>query len=387
VNSNLEIPTPESFFFFTAETYPSYAGGGRNAFNLARHLTRKNYSCSIVVLNYNNQLLNRECIFGVKIYRIPYFHKFLLLKILSFPVLLINYIKYIHRSTTIFVYGRYLPGSAFIICFAKLLRKKVVYRSTLRGDDDIPGLRRKGFWFFWRFCLKKINGYHAINSHFADQWKQEFGAQPKVLCQPQGVDGRFFNTSVLSQSEKHGEFPVLITNGILVERKGYRKFFEQLSKVSFPFKLIVIGQHKPDSIHKSNLQETKEMHTLYELGKNLLGEKVEFMNTLEDIRPLLANADLFLYAASVDGTPNAVFEAMAVGLPVLMLDAGHNKEIFIEDVTVKYFKSFKELPKQMEELLQNLTWRAELGTSAADSIAKNYTFEILESKLMQLIDS
>jgi glycosyltransferase involved in cell wall biosynthesis len=53
------------------------------------------------------------------------------------------------------------------------------------------------------------------------------------------------------------------------------------------------------------------------IAENSLNERIRFLGYVEDIVGLLKTADLFLFASNSEGSPNAVLEASAYGIPVV----------------------------------------------------------------------
>lgn len=380
------ILTKKRISFFVAETYPSYAGGGRNAFRFAQYLSNSGASASIYCLNYNGKLEKREGKGNLIINRILYYNKNLLVKLLSIPNVLFSYVRAVFKSEIILIYGDYLPGYYWILLLGSFLGKYTIFRSTLLGDDDIESIKKKPFWRIKKKAFNRLKLYFAINEEFKNSWIEQMGDRIPVFMHQQGVDSEIFNTNIRKNNEHNrNEVPVLLTNAILIERKGYRKLFEALTQVKANFRFIVIGQYLPDKHHRSSAREQKEMRELYELGQKLLGENIEFVNTLEDITPLLAKSAIFIYGGSQDGTPNAVLEAMAVGLPVLMYNSGVNDSIFIANDTVLQFNSFEEMPDILDSIIDNHDLLEKIGQNAAQSIRKNYTFDQVVTRLSEII--
>jgi glycosyltransferase involved in cell wall biosynthesis len=58
-----------------------------------------------------------------------------------------------------------------------------------------------------------------------------------------------------------------------------------------------------------------------------LGHSVRLLGHIDDVTSLHHAADVFVQSAEYEGTPNAVLEAMALGVPVVATDAGGTREI------------------------------------------------------------
>ncbi len=372
--------------FFTAETYPSFAGGGRHAFYLARYMAQHGARCTIATLNYNKTLIKWELKDGVSIRRISYWNKNLFLKLLSLPQLFYQAIRLVAKNKVVFVYGRYFLLYLILIACAKLLGRKVIYRSTLEDDDDLPALIKRPLGFSSKLILRHIDLYLAINEPFEKSWKKVFAERVSVLQCPQGFDAAYFHPQIRKENKQaQKEIPLILSNAILVERKGYRTLFEGLASLPFDFRYRIIGQYITDPYHRSAEEEQEQMNTLYQLGKTLLGDRVEYLNTVDDIRPHLAEADLFLYGAVQDGMPNAVLEALAVGLPVLMRNCKLDSQLFKPEVTVIEFETSVELSKQLMRLKTDRFTLEKIGQNAVRYLHKNYTFETIVPRIFELI--
>ena len=62
-------------------------------------------------------------------------------------------------------------------------------------------------------------------------------------------------------------------------------------------------------------------------------ENVKFLGWRDDVKELMVKADILVMPSKDEGVPNAVQEAMAIGLPVLVSDAGGMPEIVVDDET------------------------------------------------------
>jgi glycosyltransferase involved in cell wall biosynthesis len=63
------------------------------------------------------------------------------------------------------------------------------------------------------------------------------------------------------------------------------------------------------------------------------GRRILFLGHCPDVRPVLQAADLFVLPSHREGLPNAVLEAMAMGLPVVATAAGGTGEVVVDGVT------------------------------------------------------
>ena len=172
---------------FATETYPSFAGGGRSAFNFCKSLAHNGAHPSIVCLNYNKSLKSFDTKDGVFIQRIAYYNKNLFSKLLSIPTLCTNYFGQIFKNDVIVIYGYFLPLTWLIIMLGILAGKKVVFRSTMLEVDDYQSIANKSFGKIHLCFLKRVTLYFAINEKFAKLAKQlPSGLYNKIFTSYQG---------------------------------------------------------------------------------------------------------------------------------------------------------------------------------------------------------
>ena len=106
--------------------------------------------------------------------------------------------------------------------------------------------------------------------------------------------------------------PTVITVGRLVEQKGIDVLLAAWAKVaaSLPgWRLALVG----DGPLADELKE--------QAGKLGVEDSVDWVGHVSDPFPLLRGAKLFVMTSRFEGTPNALLEAMACGLPAVVSDA------------------------------------------------------------------
>jgi glycosyltransferase involved in cell wall biosynthesis len=375
--------------FFVAETVPSFAGGGRNAFYFARFLASAGANSTITCLNYNNRLPKKQVIEHVQIQRVAYYNRNVFTKFFSLFILICNYIKLVKSSDVLFLYGRFLPGYIIILIAGNLFHKLTVFRSTLLNDDDIKTIKTCAglLWPVYKFAFNNISLYYAINRKLAEKWQAVFQDTVPMISSVQGVDASVFNRSAVKSINlsKESEELVILSCGILIERKGYRQIFQALSQLDIPFRYIVIGQYLPDKYHRSSIIEVGEMESLFKLGKKLLGDRVVFINTTENTSDYYAGADIFIHMAK-DESPNVLFEAMAMGLPVIARRSDGLTHAIRQGENVELFSSENEICNLIKKLGFNREYSRNLGKMAANTIEKECTFNHIAAKIVETLN-
>jgi len=136
----------------------------------------------------------------------------------------------------------------------------------------------------------------------------------KSVVIPNPVSDEFY------QHDWSGKGQNIVAIGRLHSQKNYPLLIKAFAKISQQYKntnLDIYG----DGTLKENLK-----HLCKELG---VSKRVNFHGTVSNIPEILENSKLFVMSSNYEGMPNALMEAMAVGVPVISTDCpcGGPKEL------------------------------------------------------------
>ena len=112
------------------------------------------------------------------------------------------------------------------------------------------------------------------------------------------------------------------TIGTLSEKKGQRFLVEAAAEVVKAFKqakFVLVGCGPQE-------QYLKDL-----AGQLHLSEKIIFTGLRRDIPNILSGIDIFCLPSTYDSSPNAILEAMSIGLPVVSTDVGGISEIIVNN--------------------------------------------------------
>ena len=376
----------QRILFITNETYPSMAGGGRNAFYFANYLAQSARAVSMYVLNLNNELKELEKLGDVTVTRVPYKKKNIFTRVISLLKLIPACKEAIARHDIIMFYGGFFPGYEHLIHLAHKAEKKTLLRSSFLGGDDLETIKRRNplLWPVRKRIFKNLSVYFAINSKFAERWENTMGSTTQMFSSFQGV-----NTNVFQKPQPDDDInilktiyeipsgvPIILSCGLLIERKGYRFIFDELAKVDKPFLYVIAGAYEPDKRVRIGSRERHEMKRLYKYGRFKLGGKVRFLGMIEKMEKLYPIADVFLHGAKEEGTSNVLLEAMAMGrTPLVPRLTGLTKDLLQENENALIYDSYGQIPGKINELLEDKVRTAKIGYNASYTISQNYTFE------------
>ncbi len=365
-------------------TYPYRAGGGINAFNFARYLGKRGYRVHLLSFNRNLVHRSREKKQGVSIFRIPYFNRTRWLKLLSLLAILPVYLAVSLVNRVVIIYGGYIAGWEFLILFARLFGKRVYFRSTMFGEDDAETLLNYQRWLkpLRKLALGKVSCYFSLTPSFSENYLRCGGDPEKLVETTQGVDQEWLqqyapvSRSLARQKLNLPEEAfIILSTGILVQRKGYSRLFEILHELEIPFLYVVLGDYKLDSFHHFR-QYQSEVNRVYTKGKAMLGERIRFEGFVEDVTPYLKAADLYLSGSIREGLSNALLEAMALGVAPVVRRINKMEGYLLEDgINAMLFDAFHELGDLIPKLFNDPSFRKELGRNASITIREGHQFK------------
>lgn len=206
-----------------------------------------------------------------------------------------------------------------------------------------------------REYVSKFDGIITVNSEIRDRLVNRYGAlKNRVALFPNGVDINRFKPLDKFECRKklglpHDRF-IVIYVGAFNEEKGINKVLKNLKK---PKNISAIflggGPIKPK------------------------GEQVLFSGIVENAKvPLFMGAsDIFVLPTIMEGSSNAILEAMACGLPVISSDRPFNYDILDESVSILVDPMDVEaLGKAISTLIDDPERRARMSTAARQRALK-----------------
>jgi glycosyltransferase involved in cell wall biosynthesis len=102
-----------------------------------------------------------------------------------------------------------------------------------------------------------------------------------------------------------------------------------------------------------------------------------FTGELSDVRPVLAAADLYAHPSLVEGSSNAVLEAMSMGLPCVVADIPSCRELVGQDEAGRVVAGddYPRWAAALRELLVDDVRRAQLGVQARRRAEQVYSVQ------------
>jgi glycosyltransferase involved in cell wall biosynthesis len=153
----------------------------------------------------------------------------------------------------------------------------------------------------------------------------------------------------------------------LLGDKGVREYVKaaQRMKAQYPdvwFGLVGWIDENPDAISNA------ELDAWVEEGN------IEFLGRLDDVRPAIADASVYVLPSYREGTPRTVLEAMAMGRPIITTDAPGCRETVVDGDNgfLVQVQSVDALVDAMQKFIDDPTLADKMGRRSRDIAEEKY---------------
>lgn len=185
---------------------------------------------------------------------------------------------------------------------ARSLKTKVVI--SVRNDPRFEYPKRIDKLLI-KCILTKADGCVFQTEEAKQYFPKELQDKSRIIYN--AVANEFYSTQMLENKNSR----VIVSCGRLVEQKNFKLLIKAFGLVSKHFENVVLKIYG----------EGEQKKELQNLINNLdLGGKIFLMGNTENVAEALAEATIFVLTSNFEGMPNALMEAMAMGLPCVATD-------------------------------------------------------------------
>lgn len=191
----------------------------------------------------------------------------------------------------------------------------------------------------------------------------EFQKKSRIIFNP--LSEKYIKEQTAAENREQS----IVTVGRITRQKNQLLLLQAFSKISKTFphiRLLIYGEEGEE-------QEVKEAMEQY-IKQQKLQERVRFMGASSTLEKDIKNAALFVLSSDYEGMPNALIEAMALGLPVISTDCpcGGSKLLIEEGVSGLLVPTgnAEALANAMETLLADTERAERMGREAGKIVAK-----------------
>lgn len=288
----------------------SLSGGGaeRVVCNLANYLAKKGHEITVLTVSDQksyelNQKVQHTVLYGETGSNLPH---------LFINLLRLYKMNRYFRNEKVDLYITFLPKLSKYI----LAQKKFIKCPIILAERADPGtycsISKKNQKLFSKY-YDRADGYV-----FQTEDAKEYYRQHNIDVSKSRVISNAINPEFVCKPYTEDRRKVIIGAGRLTEQKNFPLLIKAFSAISANHPEYIL------EIYGEGELQSQLNSLVNELG---IRDKVRFMGFVQNIREYLRDASLFVLSSNFEGMPNALMEAMALGVPVISTDcpAGGSK--------------------------------------------------------------
>lgn len=256
------------------------------------------------------------------------------------------------------------------------LWRSIPFIASQRGDYHARYTKFR-LWLTEKFIYNTAD-YLLTNSEQIHQHLQQLYPNKKIDSIPNLLE---LPTEKWTHKNKNvSEEKLIVCVGRFAPEKGHRYLIEALSLLNehhFQWRCTFLG----DGELEPDLRALSAKH-------NLL-DKVLFPGFCEDVFTELLKADVFVLPSLHEGSPNALIEAMGIGMPCIASDVGGIRDLIVNEkngIRVPPENSVV-LSKGLHRILTEPALAMELGRSARTTIQQKFDSSESIQKLEKIYQS
>lgn len=173
--------------------------------------------------------------------------------------------------------------------------------------------------------------------------------------------------------------PVILMIGRLLGNKGVREYAaaaHRLHKLRPQAHFILVGPFDdgPDSICREELDQW-------------IAKGLDYRGAVDDVRPLISEARIYVLPSYREGTPRSVLEAMAMGRPVITTDTPGCRETVSDGKNGLLVppRDAKALASAIARLIDNPSDAARMGDASYQLVVRRYDARRVNRSIMDLL--
>lgn len=255
--------------------------------------------------------------------------------------------------------------------FAVTRFSKINFIYTIRNNPADMPKKRLERWF--RNCLAFFSTAVFVQNEKQKAYFPTIMHQ-RVFAVPNMVGESFLKV----QTHEIREIKRIVTAGRLNVQKNHQFLIKAFSKV--------VRNHRDEDIELFIYGAGPEENKLKSLVQDLnLQDKVKFPGRCEELETVYANSDLFVLSSSFEGMPNALMEAMAVGLPCISTDCETGPADLItpnENGILVKCNDINAMVDAIEYAIAHPEEVCEMGKKAKETIREGYSASAIAKKLV-----
>lgn len=373
---------------------PEHSGAAKQAITLATQLAKNGVNILFLTQGCYAKNLKIETVSGFNIKRI--YKETLFWKVLA-PF---RFFFYLYKKRNFFsiihVHGvGYLAKIAVI--FGIIFEKKVILKMTMFSEDDALSIKHGkngaiNFWFFSR-----ASHYIAITSRFYESCLEANIRASKVSLIPNGVNTEIFYPVLYDQKQylrNKLNLPlnklILVYAGIIRPEKGIDFLLDTIERVSHSNTeafLLILGPTEKWLPEKEQAYISEALQRMAILSdKGLL----MYVGNVNNVNEYFQASDLFVSASHKEGLQNVLIEAMACGLPPVVINIADMHRAVLSDGNDGIIVDERDVDKfslEIANLLDDKDKYHKISSAAVNKIRETYSINMVTKAYINLYNN
>ena len=274
----------------------------------------------------------------------------------------------------------YLDAVAAVVA-GRLRRRAVVAKMVGSGPGgDLDRLRRTAGGSLFLGLLRTLDAVIAPSPSCREELLAAGFPAERIHVIANGVDIALFRPDPAAEAApplKTLEGPLVLYTGRLIEAKGLLDLLE-----AWPLLLREVPRAHLVLVGSGPLEEEIRRR----VGSPPLAGQVHLTGEVSDVRPYLRAASAFAFPSWAEGLPNALLEAMAMGLPCVATDIPAIRDLIHdgEDGLLVRMKDPGALAATLCRLLSEPSLAARLGRAGRKRVEAEFSLERQVDRLAAL---
>ncbi len=255
--------------------------------------------------------------------------------------------KYVKENSND-TYVVFLPLTTLMLL---TLRKNIKGRIVVSERGD-PTRNKKILKFLLKKWICRADGA-VFQTDTAKKWYEPYLKTTESVVIPNAINQAFIRQKFNGEREK-----IIVGVGRFSAQKNFPLLIRAFSKIAneYPnYKLVLYGKGALLESYKQLAEELKII------------DRIEFPGYVPDMVERLEKTSMFVLSSDYEGMPNALMEAMALGLPVVSTDCGGGGAKFL----IENEKNGLIVPQRDEEAMVNAMKKILSDQEFADSLGEN----------------
>ena len=368
--------------------HPWVGGTERQAHTLARALIDRGVEVRVVTGRWFRGTPRRDTIDGVPVFRNNTLWEFFGIRGLRkfggylYMVTLLWHLWRTRRGyDVIHVHGMNYHSATAVRAGRWFGRPTVTKLANSGAASDVVKMRENRQLFGARLLLPSAlagDRFVALNTAVVNELVAVGVAHERIISIPNGVP----TESIPPRADHETSGPArVVFVGRLHEQKGLDILLEAAAKLDEPaagrLRIDLLGEGPDRPVLEARIRE---------LG---LGETVTLAGEVDDVPSRLRTADVFVLPSRAEGLSNALLEAMAHGLPVIVSDVPGNTDVIEHDINGLRFDAGdpESLADGLGRLVGDEALRSRLGLEARRHVERVYSLASVVDRYIELYEN